>query len=130
MNKRYEALQKQCRKYIRRVLRDLPVSRKRKKLIKNKLNYTIKELYVRNIDLTMEDIYAELGTHDEVVNSFIEELDPDDVIKRYRFKRCLAAIVIVVTAFFISYTAVTTLMIQQGMVNSFEIEQYFNGGDR
>lgn len=85
---------KNIKKYLRAINRALPLTHKKRKNVMTHFSKGVWEYYAEQPDMTIEDIYQEFGTVEEVVESLMEEIPSEYVIQHMKLKRILMYILI------------------------------------
>lgn len=87
--------------YIRKYLYEckilLPLHRKEEKTFLKRLKENINEYSMEKENITYEDIIDRFGKPTEVVNSYIADLDSEDIIKNLNKRRVFKLFMLVIT---------------------------------
>lgn len=81
-----------AKQYLHEIRKSLPISRKHVSRLMDIFQKGVYEYSSNCQNLTIEDIYHEFGTINEVHDSIFEELPTECVVKNYRYRRTWLAI--------------------------------------
>lgn len=94
-----DAIKKTVNQYIRPAKRKLVCSRKSKTAFYRDLNAGVREYLQARPEATMEELKGFLGEPQQLINDFVEQLSPKEILKaRRRIKWIIALIILAVTA--------------------------------
>lgn len=111
MARQYAALQ-----YLREVRALLPDTGKQKREILNGIGTTVEEFLEENPGAAYEEIVSRLGSPKQIAASWLEEMDPADVMKKLHTKKRIITIV--------AAAAVAVVVLWAGVVISALEEHY------
>lgn len=87
------ARQYAARQYLREVRALLPGTGKQKREILNGIGTTVEEFLAENPGAAYEEIVSRLGSPKQIAASWLEEMDPADVMKKLHTKKRIITIV-------------------------------------
>lgn len=122
MKKNQNNMTKRIKRYLRAINRALPLTRKKRMDIMTRFSKGVWEYYAEQPDVTMEDIYQEFGTVEEVVESLMEEIPSEYVIKNIHTKRIAITILIGIIVALVIYSIVYRIQVYYYVPTEVEIE--------
>lgn len=113
-------MNKLCKKYISNVRAFFPIKGKLEKKYLRDLATTVNDFCEGNNPASLEVLYKEFGTPNEVVNSYFSTVNTDYVIKRIRFSKIvkivavlLLIIALITSIIFCSYIATAKRVVEK-----------------
>ena len=113
---------KSIKKYLRTINKTLPLTRKKRKDVMTHFSKGVWEYYAEQPDMTMENIYQEFGTVEEVVDSLIAEIPSEYIIKNIHTKRIAITILIGIIIALVIYSIVYRIQVYYSVPTEVEIE--------
>ena len=114
-------IEKEINKYLKAIKKELPFSHKEKKKFFSSFQNDVWEFYHNNTDITIDDIYNEFGSTEDLIHSFVNILSPDSIIKHYKLKKMIKTFIIILLLLLIIMFAITEFITYMGMISEVEI---------
>lgn len=81
-------MNKLCKKYLRMIKSLFPIHGKDERNYIKKFKDNLESGYDESMT-TLEDLYNEFGTPEEVINSYYMNVDTEQIVKRIRISKCI-----------------------------------------
>ena len=115
---------KERKHYIRSIQKSLPLHIKYKKYLMKKLKQSILDYEETHTHCTIEELYQEFGTVEEICESTVQEMPAEQLIKNMTRKRRIIGILI--TVLILAFVFIVYREIQAYLFSPAKIEIYID----
>jgi len=96
-------MKKSVQKYLRNIQKALPLTYKKRKEIMRRFSQGVYEYCSETENITMDMVYHEFGTVEEVRDSLLSEIPSNYVIKHFQIKRFITCFLTFIVILLIGY---------------------------
>ena len=100
-------MKKELTQYYRKISRCLPIKKAQRQQTMEQIRLSVKDYLAAHPEADMAAVTAHFGAPQEIAASYIENMTPEEILKKMRFRKTvLIAVVTVLTAAFLLWVAV------------------------
>lgn len=124
-------MKKSVQKYLRNIQKALPLTYKKRKEIMRRFSQGVYEYCSETENITMDMVYHEFGTVEEVRDSLLSEIPLRYVTKRFQIKRFVTCFLVFIVILLIGYGLFLRYNIYQMPVRiEVEVEKLLNNKNK
>ncbi len=100
-------MKKELNRYCRRISRYLPMKKAQRQQIIEQIRHSAEDYQAEHPAVDMSALIAHFGTPQEIAASYVENMTPEEILKKFRIRRTVLIVICsVVAAAFLMWTAV------------------------
>ena len=117
-------MSKLCNIYMGKIKSLFPIMGKSERKYVKAIKLNVNDYLADNPDSNLEDLYKEFGTPKDVINSYYDTIDTDNIIKRIKISRYIKALLTILIVCLLSLTFLRLYILYEGH-QVFKEEQIF-----